>query len=64
MRVQGSGGGASASGCMVKAELSGSQFPDGPEIGGAVILATKISATRYWLLREGQEHSAPKTVDI
>lgn len=52
--------GWSVSDCMVKAELSGSQFPYVWESGGAVTLATKASAVRYWLLREEREHSAQK----
>lgn len=47
---------------MVKAELPGSQFPEGRESRGAITLATKMGTARPWLLREGQE--CPKPTDV
>lgn len=56
----GDGEGASDWGSKVRAELSGSQFPDRQESGGDMTLANTIRVVRKYLLRDGQEHSIQK----
>ena len=45
---------ASVSSSMVRAELSGFQFPDRQESAGAMTLVTKTGSGRHWPLREGR----------